>query len=105
MHSKAIWWLNERANISQKRSLYSAHAEASQRKESSIFDVAKKMFKALGFVCVFHTNRSPGLAPLWAFSSSSKAAKTADLAKLPVRVVVGSAKSILQCDKEKYMKK
>lgn len=50
----------------------------------------------------FHTIRLPGLAPpLWAFSSSSKAAKTADLAKLPVRVVVGSAKSILKCDKKK----
>jgi hypothetical protein len=44
---------------------------------------------------------SPGLTPALACSSSSNAANTADLAKMPDRVVDGSLKSMLQNKEEK----
>lgn len=89
-------------NISRNRFFASSLAFSCEKKrENSIFDLGRE-YKALGFICCFHTIlRSPGLTlPLWVPSSSSKAAKTADLAKLPGRVVAGSAKLILQSDKK-----
>jgi hypothetical protein len=45
----------------------------------------------------------PGFTSAWLRSSSSKAANTADFAKFPARVVVGSAKSMLQERREKKL--
>lgn len=58
-----------------------------------VFDALKAFFFNDAVQNAVH---SPGFCPAFSRSSSSKAASTADFAKAPARVIVGSSKSILK---------